>query len=43
VPEIVGQVNRGHAATPELALEPVAVGQAHFGSCSRRFCHQSSA
>src|SRR5688572_30796156 len=27
VPEIAGQVDGGHAATPELALEQVAVGQ----------------
>ena len=24
VPEVVGEVHRGHAAAPELALEPVA-------------------
>ena len=28
VPQIVGQEDRGHAAPPQLALEPVAVGQA---------------
>ena len=28
VPEVLGQVDRGHAAAAELALEPVAVRQA---------------
>jgi hypothetical protein len=27
VPEIAGEIDRGHAATAELALEHVAVGQ----------------
>ncbi len=27
VPDIVGQVDRGHAAGAELALEPVAIGE----------------
>ena len=27
VPEVVGEVHRGHAAAPELALEPVAVSK----------------
>ena len=27
VPEVVGEVDRGHAAASELALEAVAVGQ----------------
>ncbi len=26
VPEVVGEVDRGHAARPELALDAVAVG-----------------
>ena len=26
VPEVMGQVDRGHAARAELALDPVAVG-----------------
>ena len=28
VPEVLGEVDRGHAAPAELTLEPVAVGQA---------------
>ena len=28
VPEIVGEIHRGHATPPQLALEPVPVGQA---------------
>ena len=28
VPEVLGQEDRGHAAAPELALEPVALRQA---------------
>jgi hypothetical protein len=27
VPEVPGEVHRGHAALPELALDGVAVGQ----------------
>jgi hypothetical protein len=27
VPEVAGQVDRGHAAAAELTLEPVAVGR----------------
>jgi hypothetical protein len=27
VPEIAGEIDRGHAATAELALDQVAVGQ----------------
>ena len=34
VPEVLGEIDRGHAAAPELALERVAVGQALAQSCS---------
>ena len=30
VPEVLGEVDRGHAAAAELALEPVAIRQAAF-------------
>ena len=41
VPEVVGEVDRGHAAAAELALDAVAIGQGVGKSgveCAHSFC-----
>ena len=39
--QVVGQIDRGHAALAELALEPVAVGEGG-GEAGRDFAHRTT-